>query len=248
MAFDYVADLRQPSAVRRAIVAEIAELMPDALRSIVDVGCGDGAGTVPLIALAAGDRLLGVDPSVAMVERARATHPGIRFELGDFAAIPSASGSVGIVTAFNSWHHVADRVAALREVRRVLEPGGRFAVVNAMRDDLSAQLVHQLFPEFHVHERAKHPSREEFVALAREHGFEFEHTSTQEFELALGSRHSTIELVRGRPFFGLRLMPESDFERGFAAFAERVTALADDTVVTRSRSTLIVLRSSEGAP
>ena len=135
IARDYAANLRQPLHIRRAIIDEIAQLQP--MTPIVDVGCGDGDGTI-LLADVLGSDVVGVDPVPAMIERARAAHPDLRFGLGDFEHLPLESGTVGLVTALNSWHLVPDRRLAFREVRRVLAPGGLFAIAGAMRDDASA--------------------------------------------------------------------------------------------------------------
>ncbi|MDR3497047.1 MAG: trans-aconitate 2-methyltransferase [Ancalomicrobiaceae bacterium] len=53
---------------------------------VVDLGCGSGLSTRPLIERFAGAKVIGVDSSPAMLEKARKTVPGASYELGDVAA------------------------------------------------------------------------------------------------------------------------------------------------------------------
>jgi len=72
----------------------------------------------------------GIDPAPAFVQHARRTHPGVRFEVGSAEHLPAADGSLGGVLAWYSLiHHEPDAIdQALREIARVLRPGGRLLV------------------------------------------------------------------------------------------------------------------------
>jgi ubiquinone/menaquinone biosynthesis C-methylase UbiE len=61
-----------------------------------------------------------------MIEKARATAPEIDFREGNAMALPFADGSFDLVLCQEMLQFVPDRLAALREVRRLLSPGGRF--------------------------------------------------------------------------------------------------------------------------
>ena len=118
----YATVARDP--VSNRLVVEAASPGPG--DRVLDVGCGAGAAVRR--AAAGGAQALGVDPSPAMVEHARrshADHPGARFEVGDAANLPLADDAVSSAWAIATFHHWPDRRAGLREVRRVLEPGGR---------------------------------------------------------------------------------------------------------------------------
>jgi ubiquinone/menaquinone biosynthesis C-methylase UbiE len=92
---------------------------------VLDVACGPGL--VAAAAIERGALPLGLDFSSAMIELARADHPGIRFEEGDAEALPFAEGFFDAVVANFGIHHVPDPVRALSEARRVLRTGGRTA-------------------------------------------------------------------------------------------------------------------------
>lgn len=87
-------------------------------RRAVDVGCGTGRWTVRLGAI-------GVDASAAMLQQA-AAKPGLRGRLavGDASALPVASGASDLVICALTLGHVPNACAALRELSRILAPGG----------------------------------------------------------------------------------------------------------------------------
>jgi SAM-dependent methyltransferase len=94
---------------------------------ILDLGCGDGriAGRIA----ATGGDVTGIDPSGVALERARAEHPNLRFELpaGD-GSLPFDAASFEVVACLNVLEHVADTQRLMSEARRVLAPGGWLAV------------------------------------------------------------------------------------------------------------------------
>lgn len=95
---------------------------------VLDVGCGTGRTTDALERL--GYDVVGVDLTPSFVERARANVPDVPFFVGDVCALPFEDASFGsALFAYNGIDDVApeeDRYAALREIHRVLEPGGVF--------------------------------------------------------------------------------------------------------------------------
>ncbi len=92
----------------------------------LDLGCGAGLSTAPLRQLAR--TCLGIEPVAAMLRFAAAVAPGAGFAVGRAEALPVRSASVDLVTAAGSLNYVSDLDASLREVRRVLAPGGTLAV------------------------------------------------------------------------------------------------------------------------
>src|SRR5262249_44846566 len=89
-----------------------------------DLGCGPGQ--VARYLHERGVEVTGVDLSPGMVEQALRLNPGIEFREGDLTALDVADGAWGGVAAFYSIIHAprAEVTAALRELRRVLRPGG----------------------------------------------------------------------------------------------------------------------------
>ncbi|HVO13152.1 MAG TPA: class I SAM-dependent methyltransferase [Vicinamibacteria bacterium] len=96
------------------------------VRRALDLGCGAGLSTAPLRRLAG--ICLGIEPVAAMLRFAPAVAPGAAFAVARAEALPVHAASIDLVTAAGSLNYVSDLDASLREVRRVLAPGGALAV------------------------------------------------------------------------------------------------------------------------
>jgi len=100
--------------------------------SYLDIGCGNGYTVRWASAAAPRGCAVGLDLSPEMIERARSLSsefPQARFLAGDFstAAIPGAPFDA--IFSMEVFYYLDDLPAALRRVRELLKPGGRFACV-----------------------------------------------------------------------------------------------------------------------
>jgi demethylmenaquinone methyltransferase/2-methoxy-6-polyprenyl-1,4-benzoquinol methylase len=94
---------------------------------VLDVACG--TGDLALAAAAAGGRVTGVDFSTRMLERARRKSSAVEWLEADALALPFDDASFDVVTSGFGVRNLADLEAGLRELRRVLRPGGRIGVL-----------------------------------------------------------------------------------------------------------------------
>lgn len=109
-------------------VVELASLTTD--DRFLDVGCGPGAALE--YAAATGAQIAGVDPSPSMVDRASKRIPTADVRVGSAEELPFPDNYFTVVANVASFHHWADREAGLREILRVLTPGGRLHIVEGM--------------------------------------------------------------------------------------------------------------------
>ena len=104
----------------------------------VDVACGPGTLTFPLAARVG--RVIGIDITPAMIESARgkAARKGlqnVKFILGDARSLPFNNGAAGIVSCGFSVHHMLEPAKAVSEMARILNPGGRLAIMDLVLID-----------------------------------------------------------------------------------------------------------------
>jgi demethylmenaquinone methyltransferase/2-methoxy-6-polyprenyl-1,4-benzoquinol methylase len=99
---------------------------------VLDAACG--TGDLALAAAEAGAReVVGLDFSPRMLERARRKSSAIEWVHGDLLELPFPDGSFDAATVGFGVRNVADLEHGLRELRRVLRPGGRLAVLEITR-------------------------------------------------------------------------------------------------------------------
>jgi SAM-dependent methyltransferase len=98
--------------------------------SLLDVGCGPGTITVELAGILASGTVVGVDAApqalAAARDHARDTR-NVRFEQADVYHLPYPDEAFDVVYAHQVLQHLADPIAALREMRRVTKRGGLVA-------------------------------------------------------------------------------------------------------------------------
>ena len=104
----------------------LAWLDPPANRSWLDVGCGTGVFSELILAQAAPDRIIGIDPSPQQVEHATRTVTASQatFRTGSAIDLPFEAGEFDVVVSALVIHFIADRPKAFREMLRVAKPGG----------------------------------------------------------------------------------------------------------------------------
>lgn len=106
--------------------------------TLLDVGCGIG-GPARLAAARYGCRVTGIDLSPDFVDLARSLTERVglgalvRFDLGSATDLPYEDGSFERAMLNHAGMNIADKARLFTEVRRVLAPGGRFAVYEQMR-------------------------------------------------------------------------------------------------------------------
>jgi demethylmenaquinone methyltransferase/2-methoxy-6-polyprenyl-1,4-benzoquinol methylase len=100
---------------------------------VLDLCCGTGDMTAALIALrpAGGEPVIGLDFSAEMLDRARAKLAGanVLWTEGDAMRLPFPDASFDLVTAAFGFRNLANYADGLREMARVLRPGGSLGIL-----------------------------------------------------------------------------------------------------------------------
>jgi len=115
-------------------VAMMSLLRPDLV--VVDLGCGTGQIIERLSPFVS--KVVGVDNTPAMLKAARrrlGDGANIDLRLGDLEALPLADAEVDAALMVLALSYVAEPLLCVRELARVLKPGGRAVVVDIMKHD-----------------------------------------------------------------------------------------------------------------
>jgi len=110
------------------------------------VGCGTGRLLRKLGARWPAAQLTGVDAAENMVEVARRSTPTATFHVGVAESLPLPDASADVVLSTMSFHHWNDRTAGVREVARVLAPGGRFILADFLMPAGLSRFLRRLSP------------------------------------------------------------------------------------------------------
>jgi len=135
--YDEAMALRQEQlALTRDMVLQRKELLSSlALRSgesVLDIGSGNGILAREMKQIVGSDGLVcGVDAAAPMIEMARRFCPGGEFHLGDATELPLESAWFDAVTASQLLCFVHEPDKAVREMFRVLKPGGRVVILDS---------------------------------------------------------------------------------------------------------------------
>jgi ubiquinone/menaquinone biosynthesis C-methylase UbiE len=113
---------------------------------VLDLGCGPGDGAARLTKKRA--IAIGLDYSQGMLDTAK-KEAGLKGRLtrGDAGRLPFRDGAFDKLVCTNSFHHYPNHVASLKEMRRVLKPGGLLVLVDPRQDNLFGRLAIEFVEE-----------------------------------------------------------------------------------------------------
>ncbi len=154
---------------------------------VLDACCG--TGDLAIAALPVAREVVGLDFSEAMLERARRKAPAVEWVRGDVLALPFDDESFDAVTVGFGVRNLEDLEAGIRELHRVLKPGGRLGVLEITQPrgplapfyrlwfDALIPLAGKLLPGGSAYTYLpasvrRFPRAEELVELLRRAGFE----------------------------------------------------------------------------
>lgn len=146
----YVAGRRMPVDAQQVWMTAFARHLPPARPlAWLDLGSGTGRMT-PALAEAFGGPAYGVEPSDKMRAQAvaNAGDAAVSYAAGSAERIPLPDASVDAALLFFMWHHVGDRAAAARELRRVMKPGGTVFVQANLADAMPDIWWYKAAPEW----------------------------------------------------------------------------------------------------
>ena len=117
---------------RLGLIRRLAAFRAD--DEVLELGCGPGNHLIPLAGLFRS--ALGTDLSDEMIRTAEGLRPAnVRFAVDNAETLSTvADASIDVAFCVGAFEHMIDRPAVLRNVHRVLRPGGRFACLTPNGD------------------------------------------------------------------------------------------------------------------
>jgi trans-aconitate 2-methyltransferase len=205
--------------------------------SVLDLGCGTGALTAELHRALHARSTLGIDSSLAMLERAaRVSAPGLRFELADIATLSSRE-RYDVVFSNAALQWLPDHDALLARLARLLQPHGELAVqVPANFDHPSHTVATQVAREPEFAEALGSWVRvspvlqpERYAELLHELGLVAVHVRLQVYGHELDGASEVVEWTMGSLLTDYQArMPEALFERFVQRYRRRVMSVLGD--------------------
>lgn len=251
-----------PSAV--ALLDRLDGTIEAGARDVIDIGVGTGNLAIPALRRWPGVHVTGIDASREMLGAAEAaagrgsTHERERFrgEVAFAADLPYADGSFDVAMSSFVLQLVPSRAKALREIRRVLRPGGTLAYVTWMTDRRPFApdgVFDGLLAEFGFEDEERGddrsgdvPSERTAVGELRRAGFRdatatgalLEHTFTVESYISF-----LVEFDEETTF---EEMTRTERHRFLARLREGLMRLPPDDLVFRARIVYASARRSDG--
>jgi SAM-dependent methyltransferase len=230
----------------QAPVQWLRQLLPEQPIIGVDVGCGTGRYSKLLRALLPeGSLLIASDISAAMLAELQAGNHGRSWVaplLSAAEVLPIRTGSLDLVTSFNSVHHF-DLSRFLADAARVLQSDGQLFIYTRTPEQNARTIWGRYFPDFVEHEQRLHGARALRAAVRQTSGLLLAGTRTFRHV-----RSSTPERLRaqaqGCHYSTFSLYAPDELPSAIATFLAR---LPGPEVSWVDEHLLVIVRRSRGA-
>lgn len=207
----------------------LAQLTISNATRVLDIGCGIG-GAARHIASRTGAVVTGLDLTPDYIKTAQALSEMVgmkgqtSFRVGSALAMPIADNSFDLATMFHVGMNIADKAILFREVARVLEPTGTFALFDIMRTGREA--LKFPFPWAEKAEWSFVESSEEYVTAATRAGFTLvSERNRRDFALEFFSNAlASLKVAGTPPAVGIHLLMKDTAAQKIQNYVEEIKA------------------------
>ena len=202
---------------------------PAEISLLIDLGCGTGRFS-ELLAAHFGVQVIGIDPSLKMLDQARRKPAigNVAYCLGLAEAVPFRDGCADLVLMSMVYHHFCDPSAVAKECHRVLRQGGYACIRNGTRE---SDFPHRHFFPLRALIDSDLPSRRDIEAVFTAVGFTpvVRQVVTQ---VTATDWPSFVEKSALRADSFLARLSDDDFEQGMATLRAPGEAINQNDAVT----------------
>jgi len=237
-----IAETYDELPIRREVPPEplLEELARERRVRVLDVGCGTGSWLVAQ-ARAFGERveLAGVDPSSAMLARAKEKMPHVPLSVASAESLPFADATFELVVTRFAFHHFTDKPRALDELTRLVAPGGALFLMNIAPERMPGFWVFARFPEARA-ENVRYWEATRIESELAQRGLEV--------QLTIEERRGEITLAEAlsrahtRDQSHLVAIDDDAYERGLRALEREHLAAANGSIATESAVARLIAR------
>lgn len=157
---------------------------------VLELGCGNGTGTKLIKKYFHPKHLYAIDIDPKQIEAAtkRVRDKSITFEVADVEKLPYKSESLDLVLDFSVLYHIDNWKHALKEIKRVLKPGGQFILEDLSFDSLGHNFG-RVFRRLFMHTYKRPYKRNEFFEYLTSQGW---HLTTKRVFSPLGFEYFIV--------------------------------------------------------
>lgn len=157
---------------------------------ILELGCGNGTGTALIKKYFRPKHLYAIDVDHKQIELAKSKVPdkSVTFEVADVVKLPYKNETFDVVMDFSVLYHIENWKHALKEIRRVLKPGGQFILEDLSVDSLGRDFG-RVFRKLFMHTYKRPYRREEFFEYLKSQGW---HLTTRRIFSPLGFEYFIV--------------------------------------------------------
>ncbi len=214
---------------------------PSGRLAVLDLGCGTGNQLVANRDAFPDALMVGLDLFAGMLGQAQKKGGKIHWVRCDGATPPFADRSFHFISNQFSFHHVDDKAEMLRQVHRILKPGGRFVMTNVCPREMEDFLVYRYFPGAREQDLQDFLPFRDIVHLMEVVGFRnidvelrrWRHDQDlRDFAAWTKQRHACSQLIA---------ISDEDYAAGRDRLAREIAAAGDNPIPVVEESCLAVI-------
>jgi ubiquinone/menaquinone biosynthesis C-methylase UbiE len=197
---------------------------------VLDLGCGTGSYIESQSKHGKHQNIEwhGIDPSAAMLTRAKEKVSRAHFHLGKAETLPFEQEFFDYVTSRFSLHHFDDPRVALRDVHRVLKQNGHFKIVNIAPDQSPNWWIFKYFPKAKELDMKRFWAIDQIKSEVSQAGFHLENTSMVLREKI--AANLVLKEARNRETSELLLIDHKHYKEGLTRLEINLMPLGDTLI------------------